>query len=141
MTSAQARAAYGRSSLRSSKNVDVFCLTPAGVRVGYATTKLLAGLSAGQRRALRGRAVWITTANPYFTVGGIHAGTRLARGSRALRHALLVKIPGGQWYLLPGRAATVVVAVRRGVVQEVGIVANMLTNSKRSDRRVAATLS
>jgi hypothetical protein len=141
MTRSQARQAYYRSSVRPSSNVDLFCLTPSGVRVGYATTKLLASLSARQRRQLRGRVTWITTANPFFTVEAIHAGARLARGSAVLRHAVGFTVAGRHWYFVRKRRATLFLVVHDGVVQEVGIVSNLLTRSKRMDGTVARVLA
>ncbi|MGH2843752.1 MAG: putative Ig domain-containing protein, partial [Solirubrobacteraceae bacterium] len=41
MTRRQARAAYARSSRRTTADTDLFCLTPAGIRVGYATSRVL----------------------------------------------------------------------------------------------------
>jgi hypothetical protein len=111
------------------------------VRVGYATTKLLASLSARQRRQLRGRVTWITTANPFFTVEAIHAGARLARGSPVLRHAVGFTVAGRHWYFVRKRRATLFLVVHDGVVQEVGIVSNLLTRSKRMDGTVARVLA
>jgi len=144
MTRSQSRGAYPGAAVRPGLTSDLFCLTPKGIRAGYATSKLLRGLSAEQRRRLTGRVVWLTTANPYFSVGRLRAGTRLARlrGLRAaLRHAVIVTSNGRRWYFLREAGASILLEVRRGVVQEVGIASRLLTRRPVEDRLLARWLS
>jgi hypothetical protein len=54
MTRAQARHAYTHSSDRRKQFENFFCLTPIGVRVGYASPKLLSTLPSGKRGHLLG---------------------------------------------------------------------------------------
>ena len=55
MTRAQARHAYTHSSDRGKRYEDFFCLTPIGVRVGYASPALLKTLPASERKRFEGR--------------------------------------------------------------------------------------
>jgi hypothetical protein len=57
MTKAQAQRAYTHSSTRGFPYKDFFCLTPDGVRVGFASPKLRAELPRGERAKLTGRVV------------------------------------------------------------------------------------
>ena len=79
MTRAQAERAFTRSSNRGTRYEEFFCLTPIGIRVGYASPKLLASVPAAERGRLRGRVVWISTASAFYAIQGIPPG-RDARG-------------------------------------------------------------
>jgi hypothetical protein len=50
MTCPRAEYLYRRHSDRGTKYEDFFCLTPIGVRVGYATPKLFRILSKDEQR-------------------------------------------------------------------------------------------
>ena len=141
MTRSRARAAYHRSSRSSSPYQDSFCLTPTGLRVGYASPSLLATIASSQRKKLAGHVIWATTANKHFSVGAIRPGVKLATAKRTLSTAKPVSVGRVAWYFLPGRLATVVVAVRGGVVQEVGIANNQLTRTAKTDSLLARSLS
>jgi hypothetical protein len=65
MTRVKARRAYTHSSDRGRRYEDFFCLTPIGVRVGYASPKLLRALPRRKRRGLAGRVVWASTSSPF----------------------------------------------------------------------------
>ncbi len=93
----------------------------SALSVGYASPKLLAGVGRGERRKLRGRVVWVTTTNSHYSAAGLHPGALVARSERALSRGKLFRIGAVRWYVLPGRAATILVEVRGGAVREVGI--------------------
>jgi hypothetical protein len=61
MTGTRARDLYRHHSDRRRKHEDSFCLTPAGVRVGYSS---------------RNRVVWASTSNPYYSLDGVYVGER-----------------------------------------------------------------
>ena len=90
MTREQARRAFAHSSSRGKKYQDFFCLTPSGVRVGYASPKLLRTLPSKERNRLEGRVVWASTANEYYALDGIRparASPRRAPGSSQGAHS------------------------------------------------------
>jgi hypothetical protein len=141
MTRTQARAAYRLSRLTALRYQDIFCLIPTGLRAGYPSQSLLSGLKASQRTKLSGHVIWATTANKHFSVGAIRPGVKFATAKRALSTAKPVSVGRVAWYFLPGRLATVLVAVRGGVVQEVGLASNQLTRTARADSLLARSLS
>jgi ABC-2 type transport system ATP-binding protein len=126
MTRARTRKAFPRVSTRGRPNMDFFCSTNGGIRVGYATPTLLRNQSAGERRALRGRAVMLLTANAHFALRGIRAGSRLAFGRRQLR-LRRYHVGLNDWYVASDGRIRAVLKVRRGTVQEVGIADRNLT--------------
>ena len=66
MTRARAEYLYRRHSDRGKQYEDFFCLTPIGVRVGYATPKLFEDLTEDEQRQLKRRVVWASTSNPNY---------------------------------------------------------------------------
>lgn len=141
MTRRQARVAYPHSSRSSSRYQDYFCLTPAGVRVGYASPKLLATLSRSRRGALTGRAVWVTTANRRYAADGIRPGATLAGARRVLAQGAAFKTGRTTWYLVRGSAARFVFQVQGGVVREIGIAVNQLVQTVGAERILVRNLS
>jgi hypothetical protein len=97
MTVAQARHAYTRSSDRGNAYKDFFCLTPFGVRVGYASPKLLHSLSSSEQRKLKGRLVWISTDNARYAVHGIRARSTLQAAEKALPHGYYFRVGLNYW--------------------------------------------
>jgi hypothetical protein len=57
ITRARARRAYAHSSDRGKKYEDFFCLTPIGVRIGYASPALLKTLPKSRRKPLNDRVI------------------------------------------------------------------------------------
>ena len=121
MTRQRAQQAYHRSSDRRTANQDVFCLTPAGVHVGYPSSQLLSTLAPKTRAALAGRVIWTFTANPYYAVNGIRPGAVLAAVQHALPHGTLAAAGAARWYLARAGSINALIELRGGVVQEVGI--------------------
>ena len=139
MTRSQARAAYAHSRRTSTAHRDLFCLTPKGLTAGYPTPRLLALLNKSQRRHLRGRVAWVTTANPRYSVDGITPGAVWSRARRALpRHGVQ---HAGAWYLIRSRGRVELIEVRGGVVREVGIAESALTLRRAQRRALAAALA
>jgi NHL repeat len=130
MTRAQARFVYRRHSSRGFEYKDFFCLTPEGVRAGYATPKLLKTLSNKQAHAVKGRVVWASTSDPYYSLDGIRAGESIATASRVLGTEPPFHIGLNYWYLARKATYTAVLKVRGTVVQELGIADNALTKTR-----------
>jgi YVTN family beta-propeller protein len=120
-TRAQARHTYPVFATRGRHFQDFFCVTPNRVRVGYASPKLLRLLSASARRHIRGRVVWISTANRHYAIHGVRAGTSLGRAGRHLKLEKKFVVGRNDWYLAPAGGATAILKVRHGVVQEIGL--------------------
>lgn len=130
MTRGRARFLYRRHSNRGKKYEDFFCLTPIGVRVGYASPKLLKGLSKRERAGVRGRVVWSSTSDPYYSLDGIRAGESITTASRVLGTEPPFHIGRNYWYLARKPSYTAVLKVRGGVVEELGIADTALTTSR-----------
>jgi len=135
MTRARAHHVYRHSSNRGRRYKDFFCLSPSGVRVGYASPKLLRTLPLHDRRRLHGRVVWISTANPYYSLRGIRPGSRLAVATRRLHLGKGFHVGANWWYFGPNRQSTALLKVRHGYVEEIGIAIKALTQGRRSQLR------
>jgi Secretory lipase len=132
MTRARAHRVYRHSSNRGQRYKDFFCLSPSGVRVGYASPRLLRTLPPRQRHRLRGRVVWISTANPYYAVHGVRPGTRLAVAAKRLRLDRGIHVGLNWWYFAPNGQSNALLKVRHGFVEEVGIATKSLTRGRRA---------
>jgi hypothetical protein len=127
MTREQARLAYRRHSNRGRRYEDFFCLTPIGIRVGYASPKLLRHLSSQEQAKVQGTVVWSSTSNPYYALDGIRAGDSITAARARLHTTAEFHVGRNTWYLARKRTLTAVLKVRNGKVQEVGIAVNALT--------------
>lgn len=96
-------------------------MTPIGVRVGYASPKLLHALSKRERNSLSDRVVWASTSSAYYTVHGVRAGATIASAATKLKISKPFRIGRNIWYLAPNGSSTAVLKVRGGVVDEIGI--------------------
>jgi hypothetical protein len=130
MTRSQARYLYRHHSNRGRQYEDFFCLTPIGVRVGYASPVLLDSLPSHQRPGSRGRVVWASTSDPYYSLDGIRAGESIATAARVLGAEPPFHIGLNDWYLARKAGYTAVLKVRGGVVEELGIADNSLTGTR-----------
>jgi hypothetical protein len=128
MTRAQARRAYTHSSNRRKHYEDFFCLTPDGVRVGYASPELLKTLAAHKRKQYEGRVIWASTSNTFYEVRGVRPGATVAAARKHLKLTGPFAIGLNQWYLAPNGVSTAVLKVRRGKVEEIGIGDKSLTH-------------
>ena len=141
MTRAEARRAYRHSSDRGRRYEDFFCLTPIGIRVGYASPKLLRRLPARQRRQVRGRVVWVSTANASYSLRGVRPGMRLASAAKRARVGRGFHVGANWWYFVPGHAANGLLKVRRGLVEEIGLADRTLTRGRAAQRRFVQSFS
>jgi hypothetical protein len=116
----------GHVSTRGHRNEQFLCLQPIGLRLVYADARLLARLPARTRAALRGRVVWISTADSYYALRGVRAGDRLRRASRRLRLGRPLRLGANDWYFAPDGRTLAVLKVRGGRVREIGIAARVL---------------
>ncbi len=105
------------------------------MRVGYASPKLVDGLPSHERKQLKGRVVWASTANPYYALNGIRSGASVAAARRRLKLARPLHIGLNTWYLVPNGEATEVLKVRHGIVQEIGIAIKSLTTGRKAQLR------
>jgi hypothetical protein len=134
MTRAQVRTAYTHSSNRGKRYEDFFCLTPIGVRVGYASPRLLRPLRRRQRKALRGRVVWASTSDIYYALDGVRPRETVAAARKHLKLEKPFHVGLNYWYLVPNRRSTAVLKVRRGIIEEIGIGDKQLTRNRKADR-------
>lgn len=141
MTRAQARRAMVRSSDRGRRYEDFFCLTPTGIRVGYASPKLLRTLPPNVRRRVRGRVVWASTANRFYSLRGIRPGMRLSLARRRLALGRGFHVGRNWWYFGPSGSARGLLKVRHGIVEEVGIADTALTRGRRAQRTFITSFS
>jgi len=141
MTRALARRTYTRSSNHHTRYEDFFCLTPIGVRVGYASPKLLRTIPRSRRGPLSGRVVWVSTSNPDYTLRGVSPQATLAAARKHLKLGKPFRIGVNDWYLAPNGPSTGVLKVRHGIVEEIGIADKQLTKSRKADRAFLGSFS
>jgi hypothetical protein len=134
MTRAQARHAFTKSTNRGEAYIDFFCLTPRGVRAGYASPKLLKTLPKAQRKKLADRVIWASTSNGFYNVRGIRPGATLTAAKAALPGGNYFRVGANYWYLAPNGADTAVLKLRAGVVQEIGIGEKALTKGLKAQK-------
>ena len=140
-TRVQAEQAYSRSTRHGAPNQDLFCLTPIGVRVGYASAKVLATLPVARRKAFQGRVIWISTASAFYAIDGIRPGVRAAVAARSLKLGQAFHIGANTLYLAPAGPATAVLEVRGGIVQEIGIANSRLAQGRVAQRTLLGSFS
>jgi hypothetical protein len=130
MTRREAHHTFSRSKTRGLDYEEFFCLTPIGVRVGYASPKLLRTLARGEQNRLRGRVVWISTSNPIYAVGGVRPGATLRAAELMLPSGNLFHVGLNYWYIARWRSVTAILKVRKGIVEEVGIAVRAVTKTR-----------
>lgn len=133
MTRKQARAAYTSSSTHGSKYRDFFCLTPIGVRVGYASPLLTKTMTRRRRHAYADHVVWASTSNARYAIDGIRAGATISSAHAKLPRLSKKPLHVGKnfWYLARLSKSTAVLKVRHGIVEEIGIADRRLTKTRR----------
>jgi hypothetical protein len=141
MTRAQALHAYKRSSNRGSKYKEFFCLTPNGVRVGLGSPALLKTLPKRQRGKYSGRVVWASTSSAYYAAKGIRAGATVAAAGKKLKLEAPFHIGANYWYLAPNGGSIVILKVRRGIVEELGIGDKVLLKGRKAQRAFLGSFS
>ena len=133
MTRARARYVYRHHSNRGKQYQDFFCLTPIGVRVGYASPILLDSLPKHERATYQDRVLWASTSNPYYSLDGIRPGESIQTASQVLGTEPPFHIGLNYWYLARKASYTAVLKVRGTVVQELGIADNALTKTRKAE--------
>ncbi len=132
MTRTEARRAYRHSSNRGRSYEDFFCLTPIGVRVGYASPTLARTLSDMRARQLQGRVIWASTSSGYYSLDGIRPGATVQAARGRLKLAGPFRVGLNQWYLAPFGSSTAVLKVRGNIVEEIGIGDRQLTIGRKA---------
>jgi hypothetical protein len=132
MTRGRAHRAYSHSSDHGKRYEDFFCLTPIGVRVGYASPKLLRTLGRRERTYLADRVVWIDTGNGYYALNGIRPGATIAAAGRVMKLGAPFHIGLNDWYFAPNGASTALLKVRGGIVIETGIAYKPITHGRKA---------
>jgi hypothetical protein len=130
MTRAQARRRYRLSTTRGTRHEDFFCLTPTGVRVGYASPRLLRAVPRSERRQISGRVVWASTASVFYDLDGIRPGASVRAAGRRLRLSRRFQIGLNSWYLAANGESAAVFKVRHGIIEEIGIADLRLTRGR-----------
>jgi uncharacterized protein len=141
MTRAGAHRVLIYSSTRGKRYMDFFCLAHGGIRVGYASPKLLRWLSPAQRRAVRGRVVMALTASRHYSLDGVRPGTRLAAVAKRLKLGKGLHVGLNWWYFAPGSASHGLLKVRHGRIEEIGIANAQLTQTRRTQWRFMTSFS
>ncbi|MGI9185343.1 MAG: CocE/NonD family hydrolase [Solirubrobacteraceae bacterium] len=131
LTRARAHRAYVHSSDRGQRYKDFFCLAPIGIRVGYGSPTLLRTIRARARARYRDRVVWISTANPFYSVRGVRPGARVNAAHRRLRLGRPFHVGLNWWYFGHSGATITLLKVRHGRIEEVGIAMRSLTRTRK----------
>ena len=119
-----------------SYHTDNFCLSGGqGVRVGYASARLL-GTSSTARQTITATVVLALTANRFYTLRGVRPGARLSTAAHQLKLAAPIRWGANDWYVIPGATSNGLLKVRHGVIQEVGIVNKQLTGGRAAQLRL-----
>jgi isoquinoline 1-oxidoreductase alpha subunit len=141
MTRAQVHHVYADASNRHKHYEDFFCLTPSGVRVGYASPRLLKTLPAHERRRFEGRVVWASTANPFYALGDVRPGATVHAARKHLKLSAPFDIGHNHLYLAPHGTSTAVLKTRHGKVEEIGIADKALTKGHHAQHALLKTFS
>jgi hypothetical protein len=104
------------------------------VRVGYASPKEVGTLPAHERSRYKGRVIWISTSSAFYAVAGIRTGATVTAAAAQLRLGRVFVIGLNDWYLAPDGGVTAIFKAREGVIQEIGIAVQALTDSRSAQR-------
>ncbi len=141
MTRKQALHAYTHSSTRGKRYQTFFCLTPRGVRAGYASPDVLKTLPRNEANKLRGRVIWASTSSDYYSVHTIRPGASLATAREHLKLTKPFQVGKNTWYLAPNGSSTAVFKVRKGIIEEIGIGDKQLTQGRKAQRTFLTSFS
>ncbi|MBO0768269.1 MAG: hypothetical protein J2O48_06250 [Solirubrobacterales bacterium] len=114
-------------------NMDYYCVQRGLVRAAYGYKSLLAFLPHKQYK-LAGRALWIVTGNPHYSLSRVRPRMTLKQVRRLHRLSHPIKLGTNTWYVFPTRKATGVIKFHRGRVYEIGLANRSLTTSFKSTR-------
>jgi metallophosphoesterase (TIGR03767 family) len=130
------RRQYSRSSRKTRRQFDYFCLSDGkAVRVGYPGKKFRKRLRPRQRRRVRGRASEILTSSRHLSVKRIRPGSSVRRMHRRLRGERRFRIGKNTYYIASARRARLVFRTRKGRVRAVGLADKRLTRGRKRARR------
>jgi hypothetical protein len=115
---------------------DRFRLVGGAIRVGYPSRPLLGSLTTHQRAELRGRAILILTATPYYHIQHLTPGAPLTAARSLIAHADRVQIGRNTWYAVHQAHRTVILKVAHDTVCEIGIAERALTRTRHQERRL-----
>ena len=136
LTQTRARQMLPRFDVRSY-HTDNFCLTGGrGIRVGYASTRLLGTPSTSRVAKLNGKIILALTNNPAYALRGVRQGTPLAAAARQLKLGKAIHSGANDWYVVPAAASNGVLKVRHRAIWEVGIANKQLTSGRAAQRRL-----
>jgi YVTN family beta-propeller protein len=136
LTQTRARRTLPRFDVRSY-HTDNFCLSGGrGIRVGYASTRLLGTPSPSKRAKLNGKIILALTNNPAYALRGVRQGTPLAAAARQLKLGNAIRCGPNDWYIVPAATSNGVLKVRHSVIWEVGIANKQLTTGRAAQRRL-----
>jgi hypothetical protein len=138
---ARVRKLFHSFSTRGRRYMDFFCPQHRGIRVGYASSRLLGHLPPGARARVRGRAILILTADARYSLQGVYPGSTLKAAARTRRLSPPYRVGGNTWYLAPNGFSHEVLKVHHGVVQEIGIAYASLTRTPRAARLFLTSFS
>ena len=138
LTPAAVRHVYRFSSRQAAPGEDSFCFSPAGTRVGYGSSALVAKLGLGHK--LIGRVIWTTSGNPRYAIGGVRVGATLAAVKKGLRHGSLYREGGVEWYVTADGSATALVQIRARLAVAVGIALREASHDAGAERALVAAL-
>lgn len=136
MTRAAARRRLRPFGARHRQTDDLCLYGGWGIEVSYGSRGLLGSLSGRERAHLRGRVVLATTSNPFYADRGVRPGASERMARRRLRLHRGLRVDHSVWYLIPGRKVSVVLQVRHGIVQRIGIVNRQLSRTRAAQRRI-----
>ncbi len=120
MTRARARATVKRYTV-IGYGFDNFCLYGGwGIRADYQSNRI----------------VWMLTANPFYGAGGVTPGLLLAGVSKRLRIGKEIVVGLNDWYFAVTPSASYIFKVRKGIIQEVGIVVPALASTYQAERKL-----
>jgi WD40 repeat protein len=140
MTRAQARRAEPHSDITTHKSDELFCLTPSGIEVGFATPSLLSALPSRKRAQYTGRVIWITTANARYAIRGIRAGESVKAAAKRVKLGKPIAAGGHDWYVLSDGRVAAIVEASKGIVTEVGIANTTLTRTGAARKKLVGSV-
>ena len=77
--------------------------------------------------------MWASTANPYYSLRGIRAGSAVSAAVKRLHPGMPFHIGLNYWYLAAnGPSSTAVLKVRHNRVEEIGIANPQLTRGRKA---------
>jgi hypothetical protein len=143
MTRAQAERALPQSTKRATTSEERFCLTPAGLTVGYSSSKVLATLPARDRARYRTtKVVWISTTSAKYTLAGVRPGRKLTAATRRrLKLGKAVTIEHDRWYLAPHGSVTAILGTHAGSVTTIAIALPQLAHTHTAQRALLRAIA